>query len=207
VDARRWDVSELKVTVAPVGRMDAAEVEEAALRVSKALAKPVEIREPLAHPKGAEDVSRGQYRAPSILAEARAALPLLRVKKLAGGAAGVPAVPIARPDAVVLVTDLDIFAPGAVWVMLDVDAPRRMALLSVRRMREAFYRRKPDPLKQRARLVKEILRAIGRIHSLPDCGDPGCALAPTQTVADIDRKGEHYCPACWKRLSTGAMRI
>jgi predicted Zn-dependent protease len=200
-------VSELKVAVVPVGRMDAAEVEEAAARVSKALAKPVEVREPLAHPKAAEDVSRGQFAATAILGEARSALPLLKARKLLGGPAGVPLVPIARPDATVLVTDLDIFAPGTVSAMLAVDVPRRLAVVSVRRLREAFYRRKPDPVKQRSRLVKEILRAVGSVHGLPDCRDPGCALAPTQAMADVDRKGEHYCQACWKRLSTGAMRI
>ena len=200
-------MSDLKVAVVPVGKMDAAELEEAAVRVSKALAKPVEIREPLPHPKGAEDVSRGQFRAPAILADARSALPLLKARQLVGGPAGAPLVPIARPDAVVLVTDLDLFAPGSVSVIQELDAPRRLAIVSVRRLREAFYRRKPDPAKQRARLVKEVLRAIGRIHGLADCRDPGCALAPTQAMADIDRKGEHYCQACWKRLSTGAMRI
>jgi predicted Zn-dependent protease len=200
-------VSELKVALAPVGRMDAAEVEEAAARVSKALAKPVEFRGPLPHPKSAEDLSRGQYKAPAILAEARAAIPLLKTLKIVGGTAGATAVPIARPDAIVLVTDLDLYSPGTVSVMLEVDAPRRLALISVRRLREAFYRRKPDPAKQRARLVKEVLRAIGKIHGLSDCGDPGCALAPTQAMADVDRKGERYCAACWKRLSTGAMRI
>jgi predicted Zn-dependent protease len=187
--------------------MDAAEVEEAASRVSKAIAKPVELREPVPHPKAAEDVSRGQFLAPAILAEARSALLLLRVRKVVGGAAGVPPVPIARPDAAVFVTDLDLYAPGAASAMLEADAPHRLALVSVRRMREAFYRRKPDPVRQRARLVKEILRAIGKIHGLQDCRDPGCALAPSQAIADIDRKGEHYCSACWKRLSTGAMRI
>ncbi|MBZ5640857.1 MAG: hypothetical protein LAO51_19135 [Acidobacteriia bacterium] len=200
-------MSELKVAVAPIGRMDAAEVEEAATRVSKALAKPVELREPLPHPKSAEDVSRGQFRAPAVLAEARTALPLLKLRKTVGGAAGAAPVPTARPDAVVLVTDLDLFSPGTDSVMLELDASRRTALVSVRRLREAFYRRKPDPARHRSRLVKEILRAVGKIHGLPDCGDPGCALSPAQAVADIDRKGERYCPACWKRLSTGAMRI
>jgi predicted Zn-dependent protease len=200
-------VSELKVALVPVGKMDAVEVDEAAARVSKAIAKPVELREPLAHPKGAEDVARGQFRAPAILAEARAALPLLKARKLAGGPAGVPPVPTARPDAVVLVTDLDIFSPGTASVMQEADAPHRLAIVSVRRLREAFYRRKPDPAKQRARLVKEILQAIGKVQGLRDCGDPGCAMMPTQAVTDLDRKGEHYCPACWKRLSTGTMRI
>lgn len=200
-------MSEIRVAVVPVGRMDAAEVEEATARVSKALSRAVEIREPLPHPKAAEDVARGQFRAPAILAEARAVFSLLKVRKLIGGAVAVAPVPTARLDAVVLVTDLDLFSPMTDSTLSEIDGAHRIALVSVRRMREAFYRRKPDPLRQRARLVKEMLRAIGRIHGLPDCRDPACALAPTQAMADVDRKAERYCAACWKRLSTGAVRI
>ena len=60
------------------------------------------------------------------------------------------------------------------------------AVLSVRRLREAFYKRKADPARQRARLVKMILYAIGRIRGLPDCRDPQCAMATMTALADVD---------------------
>lgn len=198
---------DLRVALVPVGKMDGAEVEEAAARVSKVIRGAVEVREPLPHPKSAEDATRGQYGAPAVLAEARGALPRLGLRKTVGGAAaGAP--PAAAPPApTVLVTDLDLYAPARDWVLAETDAARRISIVSVRRLREAFYRRKADPGKQRARLAKEILRAVGRLRGLPDCGDPACAMAATLSLADVDRKGERYCAGCWKRLSTGAMRI
>ena len=92
--------------------------------------------------------------------------------------------------------------------MFDHVAPTRHdGVVSIRRLREAFYRRKADPKKQRARLVKGILRVIGRACGLPDCGDPSCVLASSQALADVDHKSEKFCGACWRRLSTGVMRI
>jgi predicted Zn-dependent protease len=79
--------------------------------------------------------------------------------------------------------------------------------VSVRRLREAFYKRKADPAKQRARLVKMILYVLGRVRGLPDCSDPGCALSTTTALADIDMKPEKYCSPCWRRMTTGAYRI
>ncbi len=198
---------DLRVALVPVGRMDAAELEDAAARVSKVIRAAVDLREPLPHPKSAEDAARGQFRAPAILAVARGALPGLAVRKSVGApAAGTPAPAPARAAAV-LVTDLDLYSPATDWVLSETDAARGLAVVSVRRLREAFYRRKADPAKQRARLAKETLRAIGRVRGLSDCGDPACAMAATRSLADVDRKGERYCAPCWKRLSTGAMRI
>ncbi len=193
---------DLRVALVPVGKMDGAEVEEAAARVSKVIRGAVEVREPLPHPKSAEDATRGQYGTPAVLAEARGALQRLGLRKTVGGAAAA-----AAPALTVLVTDLDLYAPARDWVLAETDAARRISIVSVRRLREAFYRRKADPGKQRARLAKEILRAVGRLRGLPDCGDPACAMAATLSLADVDRKGERYCAGCWKRLSTGAMRI
>jgi predicted Zn-dependent protease len=80
-------------------------------------------------------------------------------------------------------------------------------VISVRRLREAFYKRKADPVRQRARLTKMALYAIGRIRGLPDCRDVQCAMATMTALADLDARGEKYCAACWRRLSTGAFRI
>ena len=83
----------------------------------------------------------------------RSKLPTLRAVKLVGGAtpaaAGTP-VTLAQPDAAVFVTDVDLFAPGTEAVLADASAPLKGALVSVRRLRESFYRRKVDPQLQYA---------------------------------------------------------
>lgn len=200
-------MAELKVAVIPVGRIDVSEVEAALARVAKVIRKPVELRETAPLPGSSEDPSRGQHRAAELLASLRAAMAPLRVSKLVGAATDGSPVPVPSPDATLFLTDVDIFGPNTEGVF-SVHAPdKRAAVISVRRLREAFYRRRADPHRQRARLVKEILRAIGRLQGLPDCGDPTCAVSPTQAVPDIDRKAERFCGPCWRRLSGGAIRL
>ena len=202
-------MSELRVSVVPVGRIDVPELEAAVTRVSKVLHRPIELREPAPLPRSTEDVGRGQHQALALLAALRAALPTIKAAKLVGvapQAAGAPAA-MTAPDATVFVTDVDLFTPSTEGVLGETDAPRRVALVSVRRLREAFYRRKADPARQRARLAKEILRAIARIRGVADCGDPTCAASPSPVLADIDRKAERFCGACTRRLAGGAIRI
>jgi len=201
-------MSELRVTVIPVGKVDAAEVEAAASRVSKVLHRPLELREAAGLPRGTEDVDRGQHDAKKLMNLLRADLPRLKVARLVG-TPPTEAVPLAAPspDAVIFVTDVDLFLPGTVGVSSDYEIPRRVAILSVRRLREAFYKRKADPAKLRARVAKELLRLIGRLSGAAECRDPRCALAPVGALADLDLRQEKYCAACWRRLSTGVVRF
>lgn len=203
-------MSELRVTVVPVGKIDAAEVEVAAARVAKILNRPIEMRHAAAVPRSSEDAARGQHRVAPFLTELRIGLPRLGVAKVVGGGAPAGAstiVPVASPDAVIFVTDVDLFAPNTEAAFGDMDARNKCAVISVRRMREAFYRRKADPVKQRARVVKVMLQTAGRAKGLADCRDPRCVMAPTGALADIDLKDEKFCGICSKRLTTGIIRI
>lgn len=202
-------MQELRITLVPVGRLDVAELEAAAVRLAKILNRTLELREAAPVPRASEDVARAQHRSGPMLAELVAGLPKLKASKLIGGATGAAAAPVATavPDVVLFVTDVDLFTPNTDSVFGDLDPRRRAALLSVRRLREAFYRRKSDPAKQRSRLVKTLLHAAGRIRGASDCRDPRCAMAATLALADIDMKEEKYCAACWKRISSGSMRI
>ena len=200
-------MSDLRVTMVPVGRMDGAEVEAAGLRVSKIINTAVELREPAPMPKASEDTTRGQHRTTPFLAELRAALGRLKVQKALGGTADPTAAAAPSSGLSIFVTDADLFTPTTDAVFGDLDAAHQAAVVSVRRLREAFYRRKADPARQRSRLVKVTLHAIGRIRGLADCRDPRCALSGTLSLADIDIKEERYCVACWKGLSTGRFRI
>jgi archaemetzincin len=185
----------VNVAVAPVGKMDPAEVEAAAARIGKVLNTAVTVRPVLPVPRAGDDPARGQHLAGPFLAE-------LATKPAPRPAPGSPPV-----DATLFVTDVDLYKPQVDGVFGDIDAVGHAAVLSVRRLREAFYKRKADPARQRSRLVKLALYAIGRVRGLPDCRDPACAMTATTALTDIDMKPEKYCAACWRRLTTGAFRI
>ena len=185
---------DLRVVILPVGKIEPAEIEAVSARLAKVLNHAVETRAAVPVPKAGDDPARGQHLAAPFLAALKATQPR-----------GTPAAP--APDATVFVTDVDLYRPQTDGVFGEIDAPGKAAVLSVRRLREAFYKRKADPGKQRARLVKMILVALGRIRGLTDCRDPHCVMAAMTALADVDARGERYCAACWKYFSTGSFRI
>jgi archaemetzincin len=182
---------ELRIAIVPVGKIDPAELEAAAARIGKVVNNTVDLRPPATIPRAGDDPARGQHVAGPFLAD-------LRGQFVRSGVAA---------DVALFVTDVDLYKPQTDGVFGDVDAVAHVAVLSVRRLREAFYKRKADPARQRARLVKLALYALGRTRGLPDCRDAGCALMATTSLADIDMKPEKYCAACWRRMTTGAYRI
>ncbi len=200
-------VASPRVVVVPVEKMDAAELWAAAARVAKVLHGPVELRDAAALPKGLEDPARRQFPALAMIAALRIELPRLAPSKVVGGEGSDPSASPVPGGEAVFVTDVDLFTPSTEAVLAEVAVPQHAAIVSVRRLREAFYRRKADPATQRARLVKEILRVVARLRGLPECGNADCALSATRALADIDHKSEHYCAPCWKRLSSGAIRM
>jgi archaemetzincin len=82
-----------------------------------------------------------------------------------------------------------------------------LSVVSVRRLREAFYRRKADPNKQRARTVKEIVRMGARLQGVKACASPSCVLAPSKMLGDLDLKEEKFCRDCSTALFEGTVRI
>jgi archaemetzincin len=200
---------DLRIAIVPVGRMDPLEVEAAAERIAKVLNRAVTLRQPTPVPKAGDDPARGQHVTGPFLAELRGQLLRLPVAKTVGSApaqepaGAAPAV----ADATLFVTDVDLYKPQTDGVFGDIDAVAHVAVVSVRRLREAFYKRKADPVKARARLVKLGLYALGRARGLPDCREPGCALSATTSLTDIDMKPEKYCASCWRRMTTGAFRL
>jgi archaemetzincin len=209
---------DLRLSIVPVGKIDPAEVEAVAARLAKILNQPVLLRQAAPVPKAGDDPARGQHLAGPFLGELRAQLNRLPVVRSVGAPATAapgspppgspPPVPApAAVDTAIFITDVDLYKPQTDGVFGDVDAVSRIAVLSVRRLREAFYKRKADPARQRGRLIKLALYALGRARGLPDCRDAGCALSATTALADIDMKPEKFCAACWRRLTTGAYRL
>ena len=203
---------DLRLTIVPVGKMDPAEAEGQAVRLAKILNQSVSLRSPAPVPKAGDDPTRGQHLAGPFLAELRSQLARLTVVKVVGGTApAAPGAPATTPgpaaDTSVFITDVDLYKPQNDGVFGDVDAVAHVAVVSVRRLREAFYKRKADPARQRVRVVKLVLYVLGRARGLPDCVDAGCALSAITSLADVDAKPEKYCAACWRRLTTGAYRI
>jgi archaemetzincin len=199
-------VDDYHLAVVPVGRVDRDELKAATARAAKVLHQPVELREALPVPRGAEDAERGQHRAADVIQRLGNEVRKLKPGELVG-ADDPEAKPPFQVDGFIFVTDVDLYTARTDGVMAALISKLHCALISVRRQREAFYRRKADPVRQRARLVKELLRMAGRLRGMKECSDPECVLAPSRSVHDLDTKDERFCRSCETRLFEGRLSI
>lgn len=194
------------IALVPVGKIDTEDLRGAATRVTKTLRQPIELRGSVALPRSSEDAERAQHRAVALLGLLRTSLLQTKRGELIGAEDPSFEVPN-KPNGVIFVTDADLFTAKTDGAYSALISAHGLAVVSVRRIREAYYRRKTDPVKQRARLVKEILRMAGRLRGNPECGKPDCVLAPSKSMYDLDAKSESFCRACALRLFEGTIRV
>jgi predicted Zn-dependent protease len=200
-------VSEFHGVVIPTRKVEGPDLEAAVVRAVKILRDPLELRDPLPVPQGVEDTGRGQFRASNLMTKLRTMVPQLGPGQLIGTDGITQAKPQLRPGGYVFVTDVDLYTEKSDGIFAALLSRKKLAVVSVRRLREAFYRRKADPVKQRTRLVKEIARMTARLRGMSACPDPQCVLAASKMLADLDLKEEKLCRDCSQRLFSGSVRI
>ncbi len=135
------------------------------------------IENPLAVPESAYDPRRRQYRSDVILGYLRLLIPK-DVEKL------------------IAITELDLFAPGLNFVFGQAVLDGRQAIVSVARLRPEFYGQAPDTKLFLSRVRKEVTHEMGHLYGLEHCPDRSCVMSFSNSIVEVDAKGEEFCPRC-----------
>jgi archaemetzincin len=98
------------------------------------------------------------------------------------------------------VTDVDLYDDGLNFVFGQADLVDRVAVISLVRLREEYYRRPANPSRFRERAVREAVHEVGHTYGLVHCPDPRCVMHYSQRLADTDRKSSRFCRECRARL-------
>jgi archaemetzincin len=141
----------------------------------------------LGDPKYAFNEDRSQYHSTAILRR----LSSLRSKEQIG---------------VLGLAEVDLFVPDLDFVFGESDRESRAALVSIARLKPERLGAPVDVDLLRARARSEVVHEIGHLLGLSHCEEPGCAMSPSTSAADMDRKGSVLCVSCRSELSRLARR-
>jgi archaemetzincin len=132
---------------------------------------------PLLIPEGALDTRRNQYSSVAFM------LALARIE-------------FGESDRVIGVTECDLFIPMLTFVFGQAQLRGRVALVSIARLRPAFYGAAPDDELLRLRLRKEVGHEVGHSLGLIHCPDRDCLMSLATSIQDVDRKTADFCGSC-----------
>ncbi len=98
------------------------------------------------------------------------------------------------------VTELDLYVPNLNFIFGQAQMGGRTALISLVRLREEFWRRRPNERLLRERTLKEAVHELGHTFGLEHCPNPKCVMHFSNSLADTDVKDSWFCPECKKKI-------
>jgi len=164
----------------PIGKIPKQILETVGEGLEEILKYKVVLREEIAIPISAYDQRRGQYTASEILSMLKS-----------------------KGELVLGVADVDLYAPGLNFVFGQAFPQAKTAIISLSRLRQEFYRLPSDEALFRERAIKEAVHEVGHLLGLGHCPDVKCVMAFSNSLADTDRKGSHFCARCAIRIGRG----
>ncbi len=103
-------------------------------------------------------------------------------------------------DKVLGLTDADLFIPVLTFVFGEAQMGGTAAVMSTARLGTRYDGSPAPAALLEARYTKECLHELGHTFSLVHCPDPGCVMARSNALPDIDRKQAGFCRSCRQRL-------
>jgi archaemetzincin len=171
-----------RIRLVPVGNIEARVLESLREDLAFAFEAEVSLDLPLEHPDYAYESKRQQYHSTAVLSRLKL-LPLKEGERLLG------------------IVDLDLYIPEMNFVFGEADIEERVAVISLRRLRQEYYGLPPDEKLFSLRTLKEAVHELGHTYGLEHCPERRCIMYFSSTIEDTDAKGPLFCEHCYKRLT------
>ena len=105
-----------------------------------------------------------------------------------------------RVESALVIVDVDLYSPELNFVFGISDLSKVMGIISLTRLRNEFYGRKPDNKLFLERALKEAVHELGHAWGLSHCPDRKCVMYFSNSLSDTDRKKSSFCHECRKKL-------
>ena len=94
------------------------------------------------------------------------------------------------------ITEWDLYVPNLNFVFGQAQMGGRTALISLARLREEFWGRRPNEKLLAERTLKEAVHELGHTLGLEHCPNPKCVMHFSNSLQDTDIKDSWFCPEC-----------
>jgi len=110
---------------------------------------------------------------------------------------------IGRNMGIILVgiTSEDLYVSGLNFVFGQAKINGNACIVSFHRLRPEFYGSIANRDLLKKRLRKEIIHELGHVIGLFHCSDRRCVMSFSNSIYDVDYKGERICGNCWRKLN------
>ncbi len=98
------------------------------------------------------------------------------------------------------VTEFDLYKTSHRYIFGDADEQRRIAVVSLHRLRGEFYGEEQDENLLFQRTLKEAVHDLGHAVGLKHCYNARCAMYYSNSIFETDNKMSHLCEMCDKRI-------
>jgi len=110
-------------------------------------------------------------------------------------------------DHILGIAEVDLFIPILTFVFGEALLSRPPALISLNRLRPAFYGLPPDPELTLERARREAVHELGHTCGLVHCQDYTCVMHVSRVADEIDLKGPGFCPTCAAAMGAGGLEV
>ncbi|MFA5079305.1 MAG: archaemetzincin family Zn-dependent metalloprotease [Dehalococcoidia bacterium] len=170
----------MNIVLVPIGDFDPEALQQLKGSLGTVFGCPLQVDKPVSLPDDAFDRSRCQYLSDSLL-------DLLRQCKKGS-------------EHVLGVTEADIYTHGLNFLFGQADGINRVALISLSRLKDEGSAVPGGEKLLYERMLKEAVHELGHTLGLDHCGDAGCVMHFSNSLADTDVKGSYFCGRCRPKL-------
>jgi archaemetzincin len=172
---------EMGILLVAVGKVDRKVFDFLKEELKKTFNRPVWVGEGLPDPDYAFNSKRKQYLSTAILKSLLDEKGRTLYEKMLG------------------IVDHDLYVPEMSFVFGE--AGRKVAVISLARLRQEFYHLPPDHDLFQKRVLTEAVHELGHTYGLRHCENPRCVMFFSNHIKDTDRKGPDLCPKCKLQFS------